>query len=146
MLYIAIGSLGFLLIHLFDVVSLKRIPRVKPGIWMLARRTGMPVYPVGVAVRDAWTAGSWDEFLIPKPFTRIVVRFGEPLYVDDYAGRDDFCSALRQAMFDETAACWRTLRPDDNGITTKDTKRTKNNGKGCKMDPSDSPILSGRSS
>jgi lysophospholipid acyltransferase (LPLAT)-like uncharacterized protein len=99
---------------------------VQPGIWMLARRTGMPVYPVGVAVRDAWSAGSWDEFLIPKPFTRIVVRFGQPLHVGDYEGREVFCNALQQAMFDETAACWHTIRPDDDDITTKDTKGTKN--------------------
>ena len=84
---------------------------VQPGIWMLARRTGMPVYPIGVAVRDAWTAGSWDEFVIPKPFTRIVIRLGEPLRVGDYEDRQAFCAALRQAMFDETAAARRVLSP-----------------------------------
>ncbi len=33
MTYIALGILGFLIIHLFDFVSLKRIPLVKPLIW-----------------------------------------------------------------------------------------------------------------
>ena len=33
MIYIAIGSLGFLVIHIFDIVSLKRVPWAKPIIW-----------------------------------------------------------------------------------------------------------------
>ena len=35
MIYIVIGSLGFLIIHLFDIVSLKRIPGAKPFAWIL---------------------------------------------------------------------------------------------------------------
>ncbi len=35
MIYIAIGICGFLVIHSFDLVSLKRIPVVKPFIWIL---------------------------------------------------------------------------------------------------------------
>ena len=35
MIYIAIGCLGFLVIHLFDVVSLKRLPGAKPFTWIL---------------------------------------------------------------------------------------------------------------
>ena len=35
MIYIVIGSLGFLIIHLFDIVSLKRIPGAKPFTWIL---------------------------------------------------------------------------------------------------------------
>jgi len=33
MIYVATGSLGFLVIHLFDIVSLKRIPGAKPFTW-----------------------------------------------------------------------------------------------------------------
>ena len=33
MLYIAIGALGFTVIHLFDMVALKGVPRAKPVIW-----------------------------------------------------------------------------------------------------------------
>ena len=42
MLYIAIGALGFIVIHLFDLVSLKRVPRVKPIIW--ASGSGLLIY------------------------------------------------------------------------------------------------------
>ncbi len=34
-IYIAIGVLGFLVIHLFDIVSLKRLAGVKPFTWIV---------------------------------------------------------------------------------------------------------------
>ncbi len=42
MIYIAVGCLGFLVIHLFDVVSLKRWPGLKPVTWLLGG--GLLVY------------------------------------------------------------------------------------------------------
>ena len=42
MIYIAIGILGFLIVHLFDIVSLKRIPGAKPFTWILG--SGLLVY------------------------------------------------------------------------------------------------------
>jgi len=35
MIYIAIGRLGFLVMRLLDIVSLKRLPEAKPFIWIL---------------------------------------------------------------------------------------------------------------
>ena len=35
MTYVAIGCLGFLIIHLFDIVSLKRVTGAKPFTWIL---------------------------------------------------------------------------------------------------------------
>ena len=42
MVYIALGSLGFLVIHLLDIVSLKRIRGAKPCTWILGG--GLLVY------------------------------------------------------------------------------------------------------
>jgi len=42
MIYIALGCLGFLLIHLFDVVSLRRLPGAKPFTWVLG--SGLLIY------------------------------------------------------------------------------------------------------
>lgn len=35
MIYIAAGCIGFLVVHLFDVVSIKRVPLAKPLLWLL---------------------------------------------------------------------------------------------------------------
>jgi len=43
MIYIAVGILGFIVIHLFDIVSLKKIPSgAKPGVWIVG--SGLLVY------------------------------------------------------------------------------------------------------
>ncbi len=51
---------------------------MKAGPLQAARLTGAPVVPVGVAAHPAWRAGSWDRFLVPLPFARVVIRFGPP--------------------------------------------------------------------
>ena len=47
MIYIVIGAVGFLIIHCFDIVSLKRVPKAKPGIWILGN--GLIVYTLMMA-------------------------------------------------------------------------------------------------
>lgn len=44
MIYIVIGIFGFLVLHLFDIGSLKRIPGAKPCIWILG--SGLLAYSV----------------------------------------------------------------------------------------------------
>ncbi len=44
MIYLALGALGFLVIHIFDIVSLKRIPGAKAVTWILSN--GLLIYSV----------------------------------------------------------------------------------------------------
>lgn len=53
----------------------------KPGIVKLAQLSGAPLVPVAWAARSAWVLRTWDRFVIPRPFTAIVVAVGEPLAV-----------------------------------------------------------------
>lgn len=46
MIYIVIGCLGFLVIYLFDVVSLKKLPGTKPFVWVLG--SGLTVYALAM--------------------------------------------------------------------------------------------------
>jgi len=45
----------------------------------------------------AWVTRSWDRFLIPKPFSRILVRFGEPIDVPEQMDSEAF-EALRRKV------------------------------------------------
>ncbi len=56
--------------------------KFKPGAAMLSRMTGAPMLPLACAADNAWYLGSWDRFMIPKPFSQVVVAIGEPVYVD----------------------------------------------------------------
>lgn len=55
--------------------------RLKPGLVYLASRTGLPVVPVAAAARRSFRLRSWDRFRVPRPFTRVVVAYGEPIAV-----------------------------------------------------------------
>jgi lysophospholipid acyltransferase (LPLAT)-like uncharacterized protein len=53
----------------------------------LARLTGAPIVPMAVGASREWRVRSWDEFRIPRPFARCVMRFGEPIHVSPAADR-----------------------------------------------------------
>jgi lysophospholipid acyltransferase (LPLAT)-like uncharacterized protein len=55
--------------------------QVKPGPIWLSRRTGAPIVPFHIQPRSFWQLRSWDRFRIPKPFTPVLVKIGQPLVV-----------------------------------------------------------------
>ena len=61
---------------------------VKPGLTALARSANAVICPAVVSYQSAWTANSWDRFLVPKPFTRVLIRFGSFFNVPDDADRN----------------------------------------------------------
>jgi lysophospholipid acyltransferase (LPLAT)-like uncharacterized protein len=53
------------------------IYQTKMGPIKLAQMTGAPIGAFHLEPEHAWTMGSWDRFLVPKPFTRIVVSWAQ---------------------------------------------------------------------
>jgi lysophospholipid acyltransferase (LPLAT)-like uncharacterized protein len=53
----------------------------KPGPVLLARNTRAPIYCFYIAVEKAWVVKSWDQFMIPKPYSRALVRVGKLIQV-----------------------------------------------------------------
>jgi lysophospholipid acyltransferase (LPLAT)-like uncharacterized protein len=51
------------------------------GAVFLASRTGMPLVPISLAYDRPWRLASWDQMVIPRPFSRMVVCASEPLAV-----------------------------------------------------------------
>lgn len=62
---------------------------VNRGAAFLARATGRPILPIGFAARRALRLNSWDRFMIPAPFTKLHVVYGDPVYVPDDATDED---------------------------------------------------------
>jgi lysophospholipid acyltransferase (LPLAT)-like uncharacterized protein len=60
---------------------------VAPGAVAIAQRTGAPLMPVGVWASRAWHFKSWDRFMVPKPFAKVHVAYGDALYIDSDAAR-----------------------------------------------------------
>lgn len=57
------------------------IYRTKMGPVRLARMTGARIGAFHLEPEHAWTVNSWDHFLVPRPFTRIVVSWARWTYV-----------------------------------------------------------------
>jgi len=56
--------------------------KFKPGAVMLSQMTKAPMIPIACAAQKARYLGSWDHFMIPLPFTRVVIAVGEMVSVD----------------------------------------------------------------
>lgn len=59
---------------------------VKQGVTYLAGKLGKPIVPVVMSARRSWIlARTWDRYLLPQPFSRCVIRYGEPIVVQGTA-------------------------------------------------------------
>jgi lysophospholipid acyltransferase (LPLAT)-like uncharacterized protein len=69
----------------------------KPGAVWIASKTGDAIFPFHMSPEKKWVFNSWDEFQVPRPFTRILVLMGEPIYVREGAGEEEL-ETSRQAL------------------------------------------------
>jgi len=53
----------------------------KIGPIFAAQQTGQPIVPVSFSARWKWNLNTWDRMIIPKPFSPVLLIYGEPLYV-----------------------------------------------------------------
>ena len=53
----------------------------KPGPVLLSRASAMPMAAFYVALSDAWVLNTWDALMIPKPFSKALVRFSAKVQV-----------------------------------------------------------------
>ena len=54
---------------------------VAPGALVISQRTNAPMVPVSASASRSWRLNSWDRFMIPKPFARITIAYGNPAKV-----------------------------------------------------------------
>ena len=54
---------------------------VQPGAIFLAQKSGAPIIPAGISAYPRKLLRSWDSYLIPRPFSRAVWIYGDPIYI-----------------------------------------------------------------
>jgi lysophospholipid acyltransferase (LPLAT)-like uncharacterized protein len=87
------------------------------GVAWLARARQAPILPLCVAVDRAWRLRSWDRFVIPKPFARVVIAYGDPLHMPgdaDDAQMEALGAALRSALLAGERAAFARLGVADD--------------------------------
>jgi len=63
--------------------------KVKPGPVALGRATGAPLAMFHIAVDKAWVLNTWDRLVIPKPFSRAMMRIGKSIAIPPDASDED---------------------------------------------------------
>jgi len=63
--------------------------KVKPGPVALGRSAGLALTTFHAAVEKGWTLNSWDRMVIPRPFSRVLVRVGKLIAVPKDATEED---------------------------------------------------------
>lgn len=85
---------------------------VQIGIVELARQTGAPIVPVTYGASRKKVFGSWDHFILPLPFCKVVYLWGEPLSVPhdiDKEGMEAKRLLLQERLKEITAEADRML-------------------------------------
>lgn len=62
---------------------------VQPGVVELARQTGAPILPVTYGASRKKVFASWDNFILPLPFSQVVYIWGEPILVPRQADKEE---------------------------------------------------------
>ena len=72
----------------------------KPGPIHLARITGAPIFSFFVAAESAWILKTWDDFILPKPFSRVHCYVRAPIRVSPDSDQAE-ALALMQAELEQ---------------------------------------------
>jgi lysophospholipid acyltransferase (LPLAT)-like uncharacterized protein len=70
----------------------------KPGPVFLARATGVPMAAFHIALERAWILKTWDGCMIPKPFTRALLRVSRQILVPPDANDELHLKELQSAL------------------------------------------------
>jgi lysophospholipid acyltransferase (LPLAT)-like uncharacterized protein len=84
----------------------------KMGAIVASKESGVPIIPLGCHAERSWRLRNWDQTMIPKPFSRTVVAFGDPFVVPPDASREE-CERARAdldaRMAELEATCRRSV-------------------------------------
>lgn len=69
------------------------------GALLMAKKSGAALIPVGLSASRRWRVGSWESYMIPKPFSRMAVTYGEAIFVPQHATEEEL-ETCRQALED----------------------------------------------
>ncbi len=61
-----------------------------PGLIVLAQQSGAAVVPMNMEYSASWRVGSWDRFILPRPFATIRFIIGAPCKVDPTGNDKEF--------------------------------------------------------
>jgi hypothetical protein len=78
----------------------------QPGAVLLSKLSGAPIVPIGIGLWPRTVLRTWDACVLPHPFSRAVLVWGEPIRVGpdvDAAGLEEERQRLERSLRQVTA-------------------------------------------
>jgi lysophospholipid acyltransferase (LPLAT)-like uncharacterized protein len=88
---------------------------LKQGVVAAAQRAGVRILPIHADADRAWRFASWDRFMLPKPFARVRVAYGEPFSVA--GGEEGLAQGLDATRTAMEAVVTQACREDGATLT-----------------------------
>lgn len=63
--------------------------KMKAGAVVIAKKTGIPIILAGTAYKQRLKLNSWDRFEIPMFFTKVCIKYSDPIYIDHNLSYDE---------------------------------------------------------
>ncbi len=87
---------------------------IKPGLLRIAQFADLPIVPTITSAQNPWVFNSWDRFMVPKPFSRVIIRFGKAIHVPEKMDEATFeqtrqlVEASLKSLYDDTDDIWES--------------------------------------
>jgi lysophospholipid acyltransferase (LPLAT)-like uncharacterized protein len=62
---------------------------IQAGAVVMAQKSGAKLIPVGISARPRMLVKSWDRYMVPAPFARAILIFGDPIEVPRSASEEE---------------------------------------------------------
>ncbi len=69
--------------------------QMKAGAVVVAKKTNIPLVLIGVYIKKKFVLNSWDNFQIPKPFSKVIVKYSELIYIDENLSFDETSEVIK---------------------------------------------------
>jgi lysophospholipid acyltransferase (LPLAT)-like uncharacterized protein len=85
---------------------------VKPGLIKIAQAADLPIVPTITSAQRKWIFNSWDRFMVPKPFSRIIIKFGDAIHIPSEMNKEEFeekrlfVEKQMKVLYEDTDRIW----------------------------------------
>lgn len=63
--------------------------KMKPGAVVAAKKSAVPLFLVGIGIKNKFILKSWDHFEVPIPFSKVTVIYSNPILIDESLSYDE---------------------------------------------------------
>lgn len=76
---------------------------IKPGVAYIAQKSQAIILPVGAYTRTGYRLNRWDQYVVPRPFSRIAIVIGRPIAAPPKVDLTTITEPLTDALHRVTA-------------------------------------------